>query len=37
MLACLLEWLFLRVHGVSLWVAMVVSMSAWCWHVGWHG
>ncbi len=37
MLACLLEWLFLRVHGVGVWVAMVVSTSAWCWLVGWHG
>ncbi len=37
MLACLLEWLFLRVHGVGVWVGMVVSTSAWCWHVGCHG
>ncbi len=20
-----------------MWVGMVDSMSAWCWHVGWHG
>ncbi len=37
LLACGLAWLFLRVHGVGMWVGMVDSISAWCWLVGWHG